>query len=263
MARIRTIKPDFFRSRTIDKLTYEQRLTFIGLWTHCDDEGRCEYDPRLVKADVWPLSDRTSGDIDGDVQALTESSLITHYTVGERSYLQINGWREHQKINRPTPSKLPAPDSGQIAPLTSGDSDSVMTQGVLTEDSPGERKGKEQGTGKGKEQGSAAAAPLPSDETFTTFWSTYPRKDGKADALKAWKKATKAHDADHLVSEAQRWAELWSREGRDKQYIPHASTWLNGERWADEPPAPKLRAVSGGYQPYRDPESTSGYYEDL
>src|SRR5699024_3247957 len=81
MARIRTIKPTFFTSLTIANLTLEQRLTFIGLWTHVDDEGRCIYDPRLIKAALWPLDSRTAEDVDGDIRALTESSLITHYTL--------------------------------------------------------------------------------------------------------------------------------------------------------------------------------------
>src|SRR5690348_14073734 len=98
MARIRTIKPTFFTSLTVAGLTVEQRLTFIGLWTHVDDEGRCTYDPRLIKAALWPLDDRTSKDVESDIRALTEHSLITHYVVGERSYLEVNGWAEHQRI---------------------------------------------------------------------------------------------------------------------------------------------------------------------
>ena len=60
MARIRSIKPEFFTSLTIADLTVEQRLTFIGLWTHVDDEGRCVDDSRLIKAAIWPLDDRTA-----------------------------------------------------------------------------------------------------------------------------------------------------------------------------------------------------------
>lgn len=158
MARIRTIKPEFFTSLTIADLTPEQRLTFIGLWTHVDDAGRCVDDARLIKAAVWPLDDRTAADIESDLRALTESSLITRYILNQRRYLAVRSWDEHQKINRPTPSKLPAPDQADsiLDPgLTCGDDDSLTTHGVITEDSPLERKGKEQGTGKGKEAGNA------------------------------------------------------------------------------------------------------------
>jgi hypothetical protein len=167
MARIRTIKPEFFTSLTIADLTPEQRLTFIGLWTHCDDEGRAVDDARLIKAAVWPLDDRTAADIETDLRALTESSLITRYTLNRKPFLVVNGWREHQRINRPTPSKHPAPEQGETAPappLTSGNDDSPTTHTHLTEDSRPERnreQGKEQGTGNREQDTSGPASQLP------------------------------------------------------------------------------------------------------
>src|SRR4051794_40691065 len=98
MARIRSIKPEVFSSLTIASLPLTARLTFIGLWTHVDDEGRCVDEARLVKAAVWPLDDRTAADVESDLRVLSESSLILRYRVGERSYLTVLGWGEHQRI---------------------------------------------------------------------------------------------------------------------------------------------------------------------
>jgi hypothetical protein len=162
MARIRTIKPEFFTSLTIADLTPEQRLTFVGLWTHVDDEGRCVDDPRLIKAAVWPLDDRTAADVEVDLKALSESSLITRYTLNRKRYIAVTNWREHQRINRPTKSKLPAPEQGEKPdpePPTSCDEDSRTPHGGVTEDSPQERKG----TGKGKD-----LSLRPSDTASTT-----------------------------------------------------------------------------------------------
>lgn len=153
--RIRTIKPEFFTSLTIEGLRLEERLTFIGLWMYADDEGRCKYDARLIRAALWPLSDRTTADVDEDIRGLTEASLITHYIVSDRSYLAVNGWSEHQRINRKTASKLPAPTEGQIVPLNRQKAASVRTHGGLSEDVHRERKG----TGN-REQGSPTAAAV-------------------------------------------------------------------------------------------------------
>lgn len=135
MARIRTIKPSFFTSLTVGSLPIEARLTFAGLWTHCDDEGRCVYDPRLLKAALWPLDERGAEDVADDIALLVEAGLVTHYIVKKRSFLAVNGWAEHQRINRPTPSILPCPQDGETAPiprairlLTSRNEGSVMTQ---------------------------------------------------------------------------------------------------------------------------------------
>jgi hypothetical protein len=158
MARIRTIKPDFFSSLTIAALPLEARLTFIGLWTHVDDEGRCVDDARLVKAALWPLDDRTAANVETDLQALSEASLITRYTVDGRAYLQVRGWDEHQRINRPTPSRLPTSEEADNDQLDTPDEDSVTAHVPLTEDSRGEGKGREQGTGKGTGKSGAADA---------------------------------------------------------------------------------------------------------
>jgi hypothetical protein len=125
MARIRSIKPEFFTSIPVADLPIEARLTFIGLWTHCDDEGRCIDDARLIKAAIWPLDDRTATDVERDLGALSESSLILRYEVRGRRYIAVVGWSEHQRINRPTASKFPVP----IRAVTSKDEDSVRTHG--------------------------------------------------------------------------------------------------------------------------------------
>jgi hypothetical protein len=125
MARIRSIKPEFFTSISVANLPIEARLTFIGLWTHCDDEGRCVDDARLIKAAVWPLDDRTAADIETDLGALSEGSLIARYVVRGRRYIAVTGWLEHQRINRPSPSKFPALNSA----LTSENEEALNIHG--------------------------------------------------------------------------------------------------------------------------------------
>ncbi|MEU3020831.1 hypothetical protein ABZ635_25995 [Nocardiopsis sp. NPDC007018] len=134
MPRIRTIKPDFFTSLTIADLTKEARLTFIGLWTHVDDEGRCVDDARLVKAAVWPLDDRTAKDVDVDLWEISDAGLVLRYAVDGKKFIAVSGWQEHQRINRPTPSKFPAPEKGEQTPKGLNEC-SVRTHGGLSEDS--------------------------------------------------------------------------------------------------------------------------------
>lgn len=115
MARIRTIKPDFFTSLTVEEIDDPwARLTFIGLWTHCDDEGRCVDDARLIKGALYALNDRVSADVEVDLKTLGSLGLIHRYAVNGRRYIEVAGWAEHQRINRPTPSKIP---SKQVADL--------------------------------------------------------------------------------------------------------------------------------------------------
>lgn len=74
------------------------------------------------------------------------------------------------------------------------------------------------------------------DAGFARFWTAYPRKTAKADArkafTKAWKKLPPFDEEAILIGGLERAKASWG----EAQFIPHAATWLNGERWQDEPP---------------------------
>lgn len=75
---------------------------------------------------------------------------------------------------------------------------------------------------------------------FETFWLAYPRKVGRADALREWNKATRTTDRAVILAALR--CVVWPSNPR---FIPHPAKWLNGERWLDEadPFDPVLRAV--------------------
>ncbi len=71
------------------------------------------------------------------------------------------------------------------------------------------------------------------DIMFEQLWSRYPKKVGKKAALKAWKKVKPTEHKKLFEALArQKSSEQWTAN-RGK-YVPHLSTWLNGERWNDE-----------------------------
>ena len=81
----------------------------------------------------------------------------------------------------------------------------------------------------------------PSDDSteslFDDFWTQYPRKEGKEAALKAFRRLKPNRDkTDTLIADIGRrlGAGAWVDVGPEKQYIPHASTYLNNGRWQDE-----------------------------
>lgn len=70
---------------------------------------------------------------------------------------------------------------------------------------------------------------------FAAFWAAYPKKAGKADALKAWNKLKPDIVLQAKMGEAltaQKKSPQWTKN--NGQYIPMPSTWLNGKRWEDE-----------------------------
>jgi hypothetical protein len=91
---------------------------------------------------------------------------------------------------------------------------------------------------------SASTSPKPGaddDPQFVRFWAAYPRRIGKGQARRAWAKAVKGTDAEKIIEAASRFAA--DRGNQDPQFIPHPTTWLNGERWNDAPdPLPPREA---------------------
>jgi uncharacterized protein YdaU (DUF1376 family) len=65
---------------------------------------------------------------------------------------------------------------------------------------------------------------------FMTFWSAYPNKVKKFEALKAWEKAIKTDDPSTIINGLRNF-----KFPDDPQFNPHPSTWLNQKRWLDEP----------------------------
>lgn len=79
-------------------------------------------------------------------------------------------------------------------------------------------------------------------DRFRAFWGAWPRKANKKKALQAFEKI--APD-EQLLADMLAAIEQQSRSKQWKQgFIPHASTWLNGERWLDEVDPPRGNAAA-------------------
>lgn len=121
MARIRTIKPEFWTNEQITECSLNARLLFIGLWNFCDDAGRMPLKLDQIKMKIFPGDDIDSATVQGMLGELSVNGLIETYFVADQEYLQVTGWH-HQKINRPQKPRFPGPSEG----------DSLNTHGALT-----------------------------------------------------------------------------------------------------------------------------------
>lgn len=106
MARIRSIKPEFWTDEKVVELSAFARLLFIGLWNFADDEGRMVCSPKRIKMQIFPSDSVDCSALLGEIRG---ESLIELYVVDGQEYLQINGFTKHQKVDKRTPSKLPPP----------------------------------------------------------------------------------------------------------------------------------------------------------
>lgn len=143
MARIRTIKPEFFTSDDICSLSMPARLLYIGIWCEADKEGRLEWSPRNLKRRYLP-DDQV--DVDALCAELVDRGLVVLY--GE-DLAHIPKFSKHQHINpRESASKLPEPDASPTRRPRVNDASS--TREARDSDAQGGREGKGR-EGKGRE----------------------------------------------------------------------------------------------------------------
>jgi len=113
MARIRTIKPDFFTSEDIVSLTPLARLLYIGIWCEADKEGRLVWKPMTFKLRYLPGD---ACDIKALCQEIVDQGLVVLYGDG---YAVIPAFSRHQHVNpRESESVIPAPDACESVTTT-------------------------------------------------------------------------------------------------------------------------------------------------
>ena len=140
MARIRTIKPEFWEDEKLAKLPVYARLLFIGTWNFADDNGALLANPVLMKSHIFPYEDIGISTISEWIDMLVENGMLIRTTYNGKDYLVIRKFLIHQKINRKSIRiNIPLPVVLQVI------DEYNKTHGVLTEPSLQER---EQGIGK-------------------------------------------------------------------------------------------------------------------
>lgn len=225
MSRIRTIKPDFFKSPSITQCSLAARLTFQGLWCEADDEGLGKGDPRILKGAIWPLDDDiTAIDVATYLKELENTGHIQLYEARGDVFYAILRWEFHQSsAYRRGSSKYPSPPADMSESVTLQDFARPVVQ---------ESAGRE-GNRKGIGRGTGTLAP---DEFEVT-----PH-------LKEW--ATKnGYDSINLDTETQNFLDHHASKGsRFSDWNRAWQKWIRtADGWAKERKPKSAEGVGSGY----------------
>ena len=175
MARIRTIKPEFWTDEKILECSLNSRLLFLGLLNFADDFGNIEGSWKVIKSRIFPLDEI---DIIPLLQELVHRKLIYPYTSEntkrDGNYYHIKGFRDHQRIDKPGKPRCPSYECSDNTPR------------VFVESSHNLIGGK--GSSKGREGNKPIVQKKNFEQQrkdFEKVWIEYPEKKGKE---KAWLK---------------------------------------------------------------------------
>lgn len=114
MARIRTIKPDFWTDSLMVQLPHLTRLFYIALWNAADDHGFVRDEPERLAMELMPREDPL--DVDAAIQALAAAGRLEWYVCEDgTSYYRVAKWEDHQRVDHPATSKVARDDSRKLA----------------------------------------------------------------------------------------------------------------------------------------------------
>jgi len=147
MPRIRTIKPEFWQNEELAEVSETSRLVALGVLNLADDEGWLKVHERLIESALFPITEPSMSIHECLIQLSKIGYLKLYDGKDGKKDGHVVNFTTHQKVNRPTPSK--------IKDLANFNDDSLINHGVLTAGREGKgREGK--GTGN-REQGNTSS----------------------------------------------------------------------------------------------------------
>lgn len=247
MPRIRSIKPEFPQSESIGRLSRDARLLFILLWTHVDDEGRARAASRMLASLLYPYDNDVPTLIDTWLDELEDEQCIRRYEHEGSHYLEVVNWRKHQKIDKPSASRLPSFDEGSPVPREASRSlapdlvsrtldlgprtktlSAAPTVGGQKDFSPRE----ENSQAPPQTNGHAKEYPEDFEEVWREYRVVGSPNSSKADGFKRWKKLSGVDRGDCWTG-IVRYAVWLGEERRKRADYPakHLATFISERGW--------------------------------
>lgn len=185
MARIRTIKPEFWEDEKIGKLPIPCRLFFIGCWNFADDFGVIKGNAALLKSQIFPYDENLRvSEIKKWIGALVDARMLIPIILdgdkkrpAEESYYVIRTFRSHQVLDKRYDKSYISKDKEYVKMLINKVllDDDVNTTSTLRDDDVNttEEKEKEKEYKKespnGDKKEAEASSPTSSNPDFLKF----------------------------------------------------------------------------------------------
>lgn len=219
MARMRTIKPEFWTDDKVVELSLLGRLLFIGLWNFADDDGFIENSPKRIKRLIFPDQDIN---VSEGLEELIRAGFLCVCDSDQGELLKICQFSEHQRPQHPVKTKFTG--------IVHRNHDSTIVLMSTHEVSSGRV---EKSSVEKSSMFNAVERENHYSDDFEQWWDAYPRKQGKGKAYESWLKSINKLNPDLIIAAAVEYSR-WSGLPKDPKFIPLPATWLNQERWADE-----------------------------
>jgi hypothetical protein len=198
VARIRTIKPEFWKDQRTAKWPALSRLAYVALWNESDDEGRLRADPVYLRSTLFPYEPDL--DMTEVLRPLIESKRLVIYEDEGETFGFLPKFRQHQTISNPSDSKLPPPPKAPPVTLQE-DYRSPPVELLLGREGKGRERNRE---GKGESLAADAAPPLTEASELQAIWNQH------SPPLPAWRELSKSRKVQALARLRERPLAEWA-----------------------------------------------------
>lgn len=229
MARIRTVKPEFWQDEKMAAAPVIDRLVFLGLISMADDAGRVLDNLKVIDAFIFPASEDSAAT---SLVRLTVSGRLRRGVADSgQNVLEIVNWARHQKIDKPNfKTALPkivkdnslnglSPTPPRYIVDTSALHTTIPTTITTNDQRPRKQRG----------------AYAPGDPVFDEAWKAYPQRPGnpRGSAFRAWSARIKEGvSPEAMLAGVRAYAAHCRREGTEPRYIKMAATFFGpGKHW--------------------------------
>ena len=240
MARIRTIKPQFWDDTKIRVLSRDERLLYIGMWNFADDLGVVNGDQLWLKSKIFPYDQIQVQQFGKWIADLARHGFIRLLSYNGEGFVYLPNFARHQVINRPNLQDLNIPKDVLDKLLAATEDyhgaftdESLNNHGTFT-DGKGIGKGEEKDMEYPPNPQGAGRVPQPSceaaDSSFEEFWNLYDKKVGNKEKLRSkWDKLS-VKDKEAAFAHVP----LYKAATPEKRYRKNPETYLNNRSWNDE-----------------------------
>ena len=208
MARIRTIKPEFWTDSAVGECSPSARLLFIACWNFADDQGGLDRSAKQLKAQAFPYD---VVDCEPLVQELLGQGLLIEYEVTDKKYLHIKNFLVHQKIDNPARPRIPPYEDSHIK-----SEPSASPRGGLAAEGKGREGSLKEGIKSREEPRAARSAPTTAKRIAEDFELTPERR--------------RIAESEHLDAERvfAKFRDYWrSASGANARKLDWDATWRN------------------------------------
>lgn len=193
-------------------LPVSAKALYFLLGMEADDEGFVSYRKVL----------RVHGGTNDDIKILQAKKFVLMF---ESGVVVITDWKKNNYLDKNRMKETEYQEEKKLLAIQRGKY--KMLNECLTDVKPEERRGEEKRV---EESNTNVQQSLDECPDFKIFYNSYPRKEGKGQARRAFNTAKKKVSLEKMLASLEKHKKKW----QDPKYIPLPATWLNGERWDDE-----------------------------